>query len=55
MDIKRLVLVKFSRNHAPKGVFEISGGRVTGFGPRRINQLSGVIKELQQTGSLILN
>lgn len=31
---KTIGIGKIFHNHAPKGVFEISGGRVTGFGPR---------------------
>ena len=31
---KTIGIGKIFHNHAPKGVFEVSGGRVTGFGPR---------------------
>ena len=54
MDIKRLVLVKFFTTMHPKESSRFPEEGLLVLVRARINQLSGVIKELQQTGGLIL-
>ena len=50
---KTIGIGKIFHNHAPKGVFEVSEEGLLVLVHARINQLSGVIKELQQIGVLI--
>ena len=50
---KTIGIGKIFHNHAPKGVFEFLEEGLLVLVHARINQLSGVIKELQQIGVLI--